>query len=77
MEQELTRRVLTFAKNHSNRMREETAIESSIQEEDLKQYLQHVIREVKGKATANTKGIKENCSLHQNGYLSFVFLSLL
>jgi len=73
MEQELTRRVLTFAKNHSNRMREETAIESSIQEEDL----QHVIREVKGKATDNTKGIKENCSLHQNGYLYFVSLSLL
>ena len=44
MEQELTNRVLSFAKVHSNSMREETAIESSIQEDDMKQYLEQVIR---------------------------------
>jgi hypothetical protein len=56
MEQELTNRVLSFAKVHSNRMEEETAIEPSIREDDLKQYLEQVIREVKGKATDNKQG---------------------
>ena len=53
MEQELTNRVLSFAKVHSNGMREETVIEPTIQEDDLKQYLEQVIREVKGKTTNN------------------------
>ena len=53
MEQELTNRVISFAKDHSNSMREETAIEPSIQEDDMKQYLQQVIREVKERTTNN------------------------
>jgi hypothetical protein len=53
MEQELTTRVLSFAKDHSNNMREETAIESSMREDDFKQYMEQVIREIKGKAIDN------------------------
>jgi len=41
----LTNRVLSFSKDHSNSMREESTIESSIREDDLKQYLEQVISE--------------------------------
>jgi len=56
VQQELERRVMELTKQNQDRIVEETGIESSLTEEDMKQYLQQVIREVKGKATDNTKG---------------------
>ena len=47
MEQEIQRRVLTLTKQTQNRMAEETGIQSSLTEDDIKQYLEQVIKEVK------------------------------
>lgn len=47
MEQEIQRRVLTPTKQNQNRMAEESGIQSSLTEEDMKDYLQQVIEEVK------------------------------
>jgi DNA-binding protein Fis len=55
MEQEIEKRVLSFTKQNQDRMAEETGIQSSLSEEDMKQYLQEVIREVKGKASDKAK----------------------
>ena len=47
MEQEIQRRVLTLTKQNQNRMAEESGIQSSLTEEDMKDYLEQVIEEVK------------------------------
>jgi hypothetical protein len=47
MEQELQKRVLTIAKKNSDIMIEETGVEPSLSEDDMKQYLEEVIREIK------------------------------
>ena len=47
MEQEIQRRVLTLTKQNQDRMAEETGIQSSLTEDDIKQYLEQVIKEVK------------------------------
>jgi hypothetical protein len=47
MEQEIQKRVLGFTKQNQDRMAEETGIQSSLTEEDMKKYLQQVIEEVK------------------------------
>ena len=54
MEQEIQRRVVTVAKQ-SQKMTEETGIESSFSEEDTKEYLEQVIREVKTQKTTTRK----------------------
>ena len=46
MEQEIERRVLVFTKQIQDKMVEETGIQSSLTEDDTKQYLEQVIREV-------------------------------
>jgi hypothetical protein len=46
MEQEIERRVLGFAKKNQNRMEKETGVESSLLEDDVKQYLEQVMHEV-------------------------------
>jgi hypothetical protein len=46
MEQELRSRVLTVTKKVSNRMEEQTGVEASMREEDMKQYLNDVIKEI-------------------------------
>jgi hypothetical protein len=47
MEQELQKRVLTLTKRSQDIMAEETGIESSLSDEDMKEYLERVITEVK------------------------------
>jgi hypothetical protein len=47
MEQEIEKRVITLTKRTQDRMAEETGIKSSLTEEDMKEYLEEVIREVK------------------------------
>ena len=47
MEQEIQRRVLSLTKQNQNKMAEETGIQSSLTEDDVKDYLQQVITEVK------------------------------
>jgi hypothetical protein len=49
MEQELTKRVLTLAKDQSYSMTEQTGIQSSLTEDDMKQYVEEVLKEIKGK----------------------------
>ena len=48
MEQEIQRRVLTITKQNQDRMAEETGIQSSLTDEDVKDYLGQVVEEVKG-----------------------------
>jgi hypothetical protein len=47
MELEIQRRVLTVTKQNQNRMAEETGIQPSLTDEDVKAYLEQVIKEVK------------------------------
>jgi hypothetical protein len=47
MEQELQKRVITIAKKNSDIMAEETGVEPSLNEDDMKQYLEEVIKEIK------------------------------
>jgi hypothetical protein len=47
MEQELRKTVLTIAKKQSDRMVEESGVQPSLSEDDMKQYLEEVIREIK------------------------------
>jgi hypothetical protein len=49
MEQELQKRVLTIAKKNSDIMTEETGVEPSLSENDIKQYLEEVLIEIKVK----------------------------
>ena len=54
MEQQIQKKVVEFTKQYQDRIEEETGIQSSLSEEDVKEYLQQVIREVKKqKPTAN------------------------
>jgi len=46
VQQELERRVIELTKQNQDRMIEETGIQSSLSEEDMKKYLQQVIKEV-------------------------------
>jgi hypothetical protein len=47
MEQEIQRRVLTLTKQSQNKMAEESGIQSSFSDDDVKDYLEQVIEEVK------------------------------
>jgi CBS domain-containing protein len=47
MEQEIEKRVLVLTKQNQDRMAEESGIQPSLTEEDMKEYLQQVIEEVK------------------------------
>jgi hypothetical protein len=49
MEQELQKKVLTIAKKNSDSMTEETGVQPSVSEDDMKQYLEEVIKEIKAK----------------------------
>jgi hypothetical protein len=49
MEQELQSRVLTVARKNSDAMAEETGLETSMTEDDMKDYLQIVMKELHGK----------------------------
>jgi len=47
MEQEIQERVISFTKRNQERIAEESGIQSSLTEEDMRQYLRQVIEEVK------------------------------
>jgi hypothetical protein len=47
MEQELQKRVLAIAKKNSDIMTEKTGVQPSLSDDDMKQYLEEVIREIK------------------------------
>ena len=47
MEQELQKRVLTIAKKNSDIMAEETGVQPSLNEDDMKQYLEEILKEIK------------------------------
>jgi hypothetical protein len=47
MEQELQSRVLAVTRKTSDKMEEETGIETSMTEEDMKQYLNAVLKEIR------------------------------
>jgi hypothetical protein len=47
MKQELQKRVLTIAKENSDIMTEETGVQPSLSEDDMKQYLEEVLKEIK------------------------------
>jgi hypothetical protein len=47
MEQELQKRVLTIAKKNSDIMTEDTGVQPSLSEDEMKQYLEEVIKEIK------------------------------
>jgi hypothetical protein len=51
MEQELQKRVLTIAKKNSDNMIEETGVQPSLSEDDMRQYLDEVLIEIKAKKT--------------------------
>jgi hypothetical protein len=47
--------VIALTKQNEDRMIEETGIQSSLTEEDMKQYLEQVIKEVKKQKTTTNK----------------------
>jgi hypothetical protein len=47
MEQEIHRRVIKITKEKVNKMTEETGIQLSVTEEDMKQYMNDVLKEIK------------------------------
>jgi hypothetical protein len=55
MEQEIQRRVIALTKQNQDRMVVESGIQSSLTEEDMKEYLQQVISEVKKQKTSTDK----------------------
>jgi hypothetical protein len=55
MEQAIRNRVLAVTKKTQELMSEETGVQSSLSEDDMKQYLEQVIREVKTQKISRTK----------------------
>ena len=51
MEREIEKRVLALAKRNQDKMAEETGIQSSLSEDDMKEYLEQVIQEVQKQKT--------------------------
>jgi transcription initiation factor IIE alpha subunit len=47
MEQELQKRVLTIAKENSDVMTEETGVQPSLTEDEMKEYLNMVVNEIR------------------------------
>jgi Tfp pilus assembly PilM family ATPase len=49
MQQEIQRRVMRITKKHQGSMEEETGVQSSLNEEDIKEYLDEVMQEIRAK----------------------------
>jgi polyhydroxyalkanoate synthesis regulator phasin len=47
MEQEIHRRVIKITKEKLNEMTEETGVQSSVTEDEMKQYMDNVLKEIK------------------------------
>jgi hypothetical protein len=55
MEQDIQKKIITFTKQNKEKMTEETGIQSSLTEEDMKEYLEKVIREVNASTLGKNK----------------------
>jgi hypothetical protein len=55
MEQQIQKKVIEFTKQNQDRIDEETGIQSSLTEDDIKQYLEQVIKEVKKPKMSNDR----------------------
>ena len=53
MEQEIQKKVITVTRQNQDRITEESGIESSLTEGDMKEYLEQVIREVTMQRTSD------------------------
>jgi hypothetical protein len=53
MQQEIEKRVIEFTKRNQDRLAEETGIQPSLTDDDVKEYLEQVIKEVKKQKTTN------------------------
>jgi hypothetical protein len=60
MHQEIEKKVIDFTKRNQDKMAEETGIQSSLTEEDMKQYLEQVISEVQKKKTSTDGNNNKN-----------------
>ena len=49
MEQEIEKKVIRFSKRTKDLMEDETGISTSVDEDDIKRYLEEVLIELKGK----------------------------
>jgi hypothetical protein len=56
MEREIEKRVLTLAKRNQDKMVEETGVQTSLSENDVKQYLEQVLQEVRKQKTRRANG---------------------
>ena len=54
MEQEIEKRVIGFTKRNQNRMAKETGVQTSLSDDDVKQYVEQVIREVQNQKAQAT-----------------------
>ncbi len=55
MEEQIQKKVVEFTKQNQDRIEEETGIQSSLTEDDIKQYLEQVIKEVKKPKMSNDR----------------------
>ena len=55
MEQEIQKKVIEFTKRNQERMAEKTGIQPSLTDEDVKAYLEQVIKEVKKPKMSNDR----------------------
>lgn len=56
MESEIEKNVLSLTKRNQDKMTEETGVQSSLSEDDVKQYLEQVLQEVRKQKTRSTSG---------------------
>jgi len=56
MEREIEKRAIAFSKRYQDSMTQETGIQSSYLEDDIKEYLEQVIQEVQKQKIHSTKG---------------------
>jgi hypothetical protein len=55
MEQEIQKKVIEFTKRNQDRIAEETGVQSSITEDEMKSYLQEVISEIQKGSQRNDR----------------------
>jgi hypothetical protein len=56
MEREIKKRAIALSKRYQDSMTQETGIQSSYLEDDIKEYLEQVIQEVQKQKIHSTKG---------------------
>jgi hypothetical protein len=55
MEQEIQKRIIRFSKRTKDYMENETGISTSVDDDDIKRYLEEVLIELKGKKNNDNK----------------------